>query len=82
MREYGWGTARSAIRWPASARRQSSASLASARDGLTFGTARAAEIGLGLLAAGYIGFAFGHGNALIVVCIVLTTMDLLPDLRS
>jgi len=39
-----------------------------------FGTARAAEIGLALLAVGYVGFAFGHGNVLVAVCIVLTTM--------
>jgi hypothetical protein len=41
----------------------------------TFGAARAAEIGSALpRRSGTSGFAFGHGNALIIVCIVLTTM--------
>jgi DHA1 family tetracycline resistance protein-like MFS transporter len=75
MHEYGWGTRQVgySLAGFGAATIVGQVWLLRAMD-RTFGTARAAEIGLALLAIGYVGFAFGHGNALVIVCIVLTTM--------
>jgi DHA1 family tetracycline resistance protein-like MFS transporter len=75
MHEYGWGTRQVgyslAVFGAATVIGQVWVLRAMDR---AFGTVRAAEIGLGLLAIGFVGFSFVRGNALIGLCILLTTM--------
>jgi DHA1 family tetracycline resistance protein-like MFS transporter len=75
MHEYGWGTRQVGYSLAVfgAATIVGQVWLLRAMD-RAFGAARSAEIALALLAIGYVGFAFGHGIALVAVCIVLTTM--------